>query len=616
MIEKVKTGMVLWMQRTAVALLAVAFGAAASAQSLMEIKANTDEYIYGEGRAQTNEEASDLALRDLLSKICVVVSSEFDITTDEEQQNGSFDARQYVHSKVETYSAATLSGTESIVVSNEPDADVVRWMRRSDVDQIFANRVLKVKEYVGLAMRAERDARVDDALRYYYWAFTLLKSTPHAAGAQYTDEQGETHSLAGWIPEQMNRIFTDVEGRVVAREGDNVTLSFTFRGKPVSSLDYTYFDGRSWSNIYSARNGKGTLELASGSKVDHFQLKYEYVFRGEATNIDRETAACLKVVKGQALRKSYATVGGASAGAARNATAAKAQSATAVACQFEAPQNTKPYELALGRIRSAIKLRRPDDVRDLFTDEGWDMYTRLIHYGNARLLSSEEKVQFYRHGDGVVARSVPMSFSFKNGVRKAFVENVVFTFAADERVDCVAFGLDQQATEDIQTKGSWPNEARLNLIEFLENYKTAYALKRLDYIRSIFDDNAVIIVGHIAKTLRHTAKGDQPLNFSENKAVRRTRMSKEQYMKNLEACFKSNEFVNIRFGNNDVIKSGKGGEIYGIQLKQDYYSSSYGDQGYLFLRVDINDPKQPIISVRTWQPEPDPVDGLYGLYDF
>ena len=85
-------------------------------------------------------------------------------------------------------------------------------------------------------------------------------------------------------------------------------------------------------------------------------------------------------------------------------------------------------------------------------------------------------------------------------------------------------------------------------------------------------------------------------------------------MEQLERCFESNEFINIRFAENDIVKAGKGGEIYGIQIKQDYYSSNYGDTGYLFLMVDLNDPKQPIITVRVWMPERDP--DFSGLPDF
>ncbi len=59
-----------------------------------------------------------------------------------------------------------------------------------------------------------------------------------------------------------------------------------------------------------------------------------------------------------------------------------------------------------------------------------------------------------------------------------------------------------------------------------------------------------------------------------------------------------------------------GGEVYAIQIKQDYYSTNYGDEGYLFLMVDINDPLNPIIKVRTWQPEKDPNFGIYSPGNF
>lgn len=69
-------------------------------------------------------------------------------------------------------------------------------------------------------------------------------------------------------------------------------------------------------------------------------------------------------------------------------------------------------------------------------------------------------------------------------------------------------------------------------------------------------------------------------------------------MRKLKMCFQSNQFINIRFADNDVVKMGAGGETYGIQIKQDYYSSNYGDHGYLFLMVDFNDPENPSIKVR------------------
>lgn len=241
-----------------------------------------------------------------------------------------------------------------------------------------------------------------------------------------------------------------------------------------------------------------------------------------------------------------------------------------------------------------------------------DMFKRLIQYGNARVLDTH-RCTLYQFDDNVIARSIQMDFSFKKGIRQNFVEDVVFTFDKNQKIDCIAFGLDQKAKQDIMKRGAWTIEARQTIMQFLENYKTAYALKRLDYLKTIFDDDAVIIVGHVAeRTTAITKSKEGPMTFKRNKYIVRTQYSKEQYLKNLAACFRSNEFVNIRFANNDVRKA-KDGEVYGIQIKQDYYSTNYGDQGYLYLQVDLSNKKRPIIYVRTWQPEPDPKIGLFGL---
>ena len=87
-------------------------------------------------------------------------------------------------------------------------------------------------------------------------------------------------------------------------------------------------------------------------------------------------------------------------------------------------------------------------------------------------------------------------------------------------------------------------------------------------------------------------------------------------MKKLKYSFDSKEFINIRFADNIVRRSGKSNNIYGIQIRQDYFSTNYGDTGYLFLLVDLTDTLKPQIHVRTWQPEKNPDGSIYGLSDF
>lgn len=154
-------------------------------------------------------------------------------------------------------------------------------------------------------------------------------------------------------------------------------------------------------------------------------------------------------------------------------------------------------------------------------------------------------------------------------------------------------------------------------MEFLENYKTAYCLKRLDYIRDIFADDAIIIVGNVTRVYTQQA-GDGNMTLKGRNIITTNRYTKDRYLQNLARCFRNNEFINIRFRHSDIQKLEKSSnqDIICVQLAQDYNSSSYADQGYLFLMIDMSDGDSPFIKVRTWQPEPDPKFGYYNAGDF
>lgn len=599
-----------------------ALSGAMYAQSVEAIKAS-DEYLTGEGWGESLKAADNAALQDLISKISVSVESQFENIEEEVTDQTTVDSRSACRSVVNTYSQATLQNTQRIVIENEPDAHVFRYVKRGEVDKIFESRRLKVFDMAASAARAVEKGKVDDALRYYYWAYCLLQSIPNANGV--VDNAG--HVLTHWIPEQMNDIFGEVKVQTVSEQDGMAEISVLYKGKPVTSMDYTYFDGMDWSNIYSAKDGCGFIELRPGMTTENMKIKCEYEYSGEA-HIDKEISTVVNVMKGRVFRDAYVMVeksDNANVNDASKAAIVKsASNDLQVANQQEQLQKQsiemlpadkeKPYRESVEKVIAAIRNKNYESAEECFTEDGRDMYRRLIGYGNARIMG-EPAYSFYAVGaDEVTCRSVVMSFSFRNNTRK-FVESVTFTFNKEGKIDYLAFALDDKSTTDILQHAAWSEYARKILTDFLENYKTAYALKRLDYIRSIFDDNAVIITGKVL-TRQTSAYGEVGGEYLNNKYVQYTRQSKEQYMRNLERCFASNEYINIRFANNDIVKAGVGGEVYGIQIKQDYYSTNYGDTGYLFLMVDLNDPKQPVIKVRSWQPERDPNFGLIDLSHF
>ena len=293
-----------------------------------------------------------------------------------------------------------------------------------------------------------------------------------------------------------------------------------------------------------------------------------------------------------------------------------------VPSESQAVDNDEEYVKQMITVIKAIQQHNYSSANRCFTIDGLDMYNKLITYGTGRIVGNPG-VSFFKGLNGeVVARGLQMSFSFKTGRKKTYVEDVVFTFNADKKINNVAFGLGRVAENDLllrQATAGWSNESCELLTSFLENYKTAYCLKRLDYIRDVFADEARIIVGNVLK--RQSAArnpGERQVSIAGQEIIRYNRYTKDEYLNHLAQTFSRSEFINIRFSRNDVqwLTKFKDKKVFAIQIGQEYDSSRYADKGYLFLLVDLTDESLPQIYVRSWQPNEVSMDKLYNAGDF
>jgi len=562
-----------------------------SAQTIEQIKADRQNYIWGEGTGITLNSADQDALGMLSNQISVQVESRYDLLRQEVTNSGKQTFEEVFKGVINTYSSATLRNTERIVISNEPDAKVFRYIKRNEIDKIFSDRERKIVEFARNGEQSALSGRVADALRYYYWSLTLLRSHPNANTIGMKDEKGNDRLLISWLPMQINTVLADVRVTIAETNSiDNLTryfLNIRYQNEPARNFDYSYWTGRDWTNIYSAKDGLGIVEFIGQSDINEIRFKAEYIFEGE-TAIDNELRDVMAKLSVVPFRSSYFSV--------PIGNVEEPISLPKTSGGVTMVKDTKPYEERMKSLLSSIRSQNYQASQSLFTSEGYEMYKSILQYGQARIVK-EPEFKFIHFENGVMCRSLPMSFHFKNNNRN-FMEDVVFHFNEDKKISNISFGLEQKAINDIIEKDIWDERVRLILINFLENYKTAYALKRADYIESLFADDALIIVGSVLKV---KATGDNP--YRSNDIIKLNRYTKEQFIRNLRHSFASNEFINIRFEDNTVRKSGKGGEVYGIEIKQDYFSSNYGDSGYLFLMVDFNDANQPVIHVRTWHPE-------------
>lgn len=270
-------------------------------------------------------------------------------------------------------------------------------------------------------------------------------------------------------------------------------------------------------------------------------------------------------------------------------------------------------------IESAFRLKNYLSVKKYFTKEAYDMLDTLVRNAKISVVGNQQYEFITLENRVTLCRDIDLKFQFKNYV--SFIRELVFRFDNDKKlITSLSFRLDSDAENDIMKKGRWSEECRYTLLNFMEDYQTAYALKRYDYLESIFSDDALIIVGHV---LRRTVLPDQmTLNLSEEE-VKKERKDKKTYFEDLSRVFASQEYIDIKFTETDFTRqlnsldaNKTGGEdIFGVRLLQEYNSANYGDTGYLFLMVDLRDQERPVIHVRAWQPDKVDINKLIGLKD-
>ncbi len=577
-----------------------------TAQGVDGIKRNSS-YLYGEGGGVTLQAAKEAALADLIQKISVTVHSDFTSKERELNQDGNVTSDAEYQSIIRSYSTATLTNVKTIVLKPEPDASVFLYIAKSEIDRIFESRVAKAKEFVGNADEALKNGQIDDALRYYYWSYCLVKSLRYPNEAKIFVD-GQERSLLAWLPTRID----DVMGKVKVqsrRTADNTyEITATYDGRPVRSMDYTYFDGVDNSPVYSILDGKGLVELRPGMAMDAVQLKLEYEFRGLSRN-DSEVEAVVGAMKPAVYRRAYHRVAldGAASPVESTSTDVNGSMQSPLALTDMGTLGTAVMKPVMQALRSGSI----EQCRQKFTADGWEEFSKLMGYGKVTLMD-DIHLDYFADGDCVVCRGLPVSCRFNRG--RVFNEKLSFYIDSNSKqITHVAMGLGREAMNDVVLGHlDWSEKSRTRIVGFLEDYRTAYATKNLEYLDKVFDDNAVIVLGKRLQVAPQLNKE----GYMNNHRVQFTQLTKREFLRNLRRQFQSKDYINLHFSQNRIYQLQKGVERYGIEIKQDYYSSNYGDTGYLTMIFDLTNPDQPVIHVRTWQEQPDPNFGVVSPADF
>lgn len=223
-------------------------------------------------------------------------------------------------------------------------------------------------------------------------------------------------------------------------------------------------------------------------------------------------------------------------------------------------------------------------------------------------------------------------FVLEEGKSNRDYQEAIIEFDLNGVIISFAFQNEQTLFESLES-GSKTAETKRQLIiwKWVERLRTAYNEKDTVFLNDIYSDDAVIINGSVYSIKR----GDSNIR---DFVVKYNKQTKDQYLKKLRRMMKPADYKlnvvfsaiedpstkngNIHYSKFITNREGKNSYYYGVRVRQEWNAShsrgSYSDTGYLFLLWEFpkDETKNPIIHVRTWQPEIVNFDSIFSITNF
>ncbi len=219
---------------------------------------------------------------------------------------------------------------------------------------------------------------------------------------------------------------------------------------------------------------------------------------------------------------------------------------------------------------------------------------------------------------GYQMRNIPLQVLPQDDGCAPDYKEAVINFNRAGKIESVYFSIENNTWRQIMEKGVQLKdmERRLQILDYVERFRTSYNQRDLKFLNQVFSDDALIITGSIVKPKKMTDGLSLSLPH-----VKYTKQNKQEYLAKLKRTFNTVRYINVEFDDVQIKRHGANPDIYGVRVVQNWNTSTYSDEGYVFMVWDFTDPDQPQIHVRTWQPmyldngktQPLPEDEIFDL---
>jgi len=224
----------------------------------------------------------------------------------------------------------------------------------------------------------------------------------------------------------------------------------------------------------------------------------------------------------------------------------------------------------------------------------------IIKYNDIKIVDEYINACLNECYNGWEVRKIKVLANYSS-IRKQSPEYIIIDFDKEGKLYDINFGimesLYQKFVNQAKYGKDWDN--RQVIVKFIEKYRTTFLTRDIAQLDSLFAEEALIIVGRV---LRKNKNKDVSSVYNQLPEVEYLRYSKNEYLNRQREIFSNREDIYVGYSTFNITRKNKQPNVYGINMRQNYQSTGYADEGYLFLLVDFEE-EYPQIYVRSWQPQ-------------
>ena len=258
----------------------------------------------------------------------------------------------------------------------------------------------------------------------------------------------------------------------------------------------------------------------------------------------------------------------------------------------------------LNAINRAYDKKGTPDISQVPITEGAAMGFRMLWNNKPFRCDESDIVEpvIRTYDGGYQVRNIPLESLDEKG--NPVYKEMVIDLDDTGRITRVNKAIEANLYRKIMQSGSQVTDLRQRqiILNYVEDFRTSYEKKDIDFLEMVFSDDALIITGKVVQR----KKGERGIQMKPE--ITYTKYSKQEYLNRLRThVFPNTKTIDVTFGTVEVVKHPSIEGYFGVLVRQGYKSvfksgAIYEDDGYLFMLWDFRDENRPQIHVRTWQP--------------